>query len=316
MSWQDLVGWSRDLFSLGLVRALIVVVAGWFVGKLAARTLSRIIERRTHHPQPPIVYRLVHYGVVVVTLIVALEELGFDAGVLLGAAGILTIAIGFASQTSASNLISGLFLITERPFVIGDVIKVGTTIGTTHSIGLMSVTLRTFDNLYVRVPNELLIKSEITNFSRFPLRRFDLDLRVRLDEDIARVETLLRELVHEHPLILEEPSETFLFLAYSPSSYDFRFSVWARQEDFLTVRNELPRLVKITFDAHGIEIPMPRQTIEYASATSGTASRHLPAPPPGAALAPAPPPLEPSSPASDTGKDAGFEPPAPSSSTR
>jgi len=105
-------------------------------------------------------------------------------GLLLGAAGILTVAPGFASQTSASNLVSGLFMIAEHPFGVGDTIRLGSIAGEVPSIDLLSVNLRTPDNLYVRIPNETMIKSEITNLTRFPIRRLDLEIGVAYKENL------------------------------------------------------------------------------------------------------------------------------------
>ena len=112
--------------------------------------------------------RAIFYGIMILMSMSALRELGFDLSVILGAAGILSVAIGFASQTSASNLISGLFLMMERPFSIGDVIRVEQTTGEVISIDLLSVKIRTFDNLYVRVPNESMIKTHMAVTSSTP----------------------------------------------------------------------------------------------------------------------------------------------------
>jgi small-conductance mechanosensitive channel len=95
-------------------------------------------------------------------------------GILLGTAGILTVALAFASQTSMSNVISGLFLIADNPFQVGDILQVGTTVGVVLEIGLLSVNLRKFDNTFVRPPNELLIKQEFWNLTKYPIRRLDL----------------------------------------------------------------------------------------------------------------------------------------------
>jgi hypothetical protein len=111
-----------------------------------------------------------------------MRQLGFDFTVLLGAAGIVTVAIGFASQTSASNLISGLFLVWRRRSGIGDIVTVDGVTGEVLSVDLLSTKLRTFDNLQVRIPNETMVKARITTLNRFPLRRVDLtsaSLRVR-----------------------------------------------------------------------------------------------------------------------------------------
>jgi small-conductance mechanosensitive channel len=136
----------------------------------------------------------------------AMREMGFSLAVIMGAAGVLTVAIGFASQTTASNLISGLFLIGERSFEIGDIIKVGNTTGEVLSIDALSVKLRTFDNLFVRIPNETLIKSEVTTLSRFPIRRLDLQLGVAYKEDIEQVRKVLMAVADSNPLCLDEPS--------------------------------------------------------------------------------------------------------------
>ncbi|RXM22074.1 mechanosensitive ion channel, partial [Citrobacter sp. AAK_AS5] len=90
-----------------------------------------------------------------------------------------------------SNLISGLFLVMERPFVVGDVITVDDVTGEVLTIDMLSTKLRTFDNLYVRMPNETIIKSRVTNLTHFPIRRIDLRLGVAYREDLARVRAVL-----------------------------------------------------------------------------------------------------------------------------
>jgi small-conductance mechanosensitive channel len=187
--------------------------------------------------------------------------------VLLGAAGIATVAIGFASQTSASNLISGLFLISERPFVIGEVIRVADTTGEVISIDLLSVKLRTFDNLFVRVPNESLIKAQITNLSRFPIRRYDLQLGVAYKENIGKVRDVLVAVADRNPLCLQEPKPQIIFQGFGDSSVNLQFSVWAARENYLLLRNSMAEEVKEAFDGADIEIPFPHRTLYAGSRT-------------------------------------------------
>lgn len=187
--------------------------------------------------------------------------MGFKLGVLLGAAGILTVAIGFASQTSASNLISGLFLLAERPFQIGDVIKVENITGEVLGVDLLSVKLRTFDNLYVRIPNETLVKSFVTNFSRFPIRRYDLQLGVAYGEDMDRVNRIIESVADRNPLCLEEPKPLIIFQGFGNSSVDIQISVWAQRQNFLDLRNSLPLEIKKAFDSEGVEIPYPHLSL-------------------------------------------------------
>lgn len=250
-----------------LVRALLTVLVGLLLARMLASATVRFFNGRLDAHRSMILRRLVFYLVLGLAVATALNELGFKLGVLLGAAGILSVAIGFASQTSASNLISGLFLVGERPFGIGDAIKVGGTTGEVLSIDLLSVKLRTFDNLFVRIPNETLIKSEVVNLSRFPIRRVDLLIAIARKEDIGRVRELLFAVAEANPLCLEEPKPLFIVAGFGASSIDLQFSVWAKRENFLELKNGMYEEIKRAFDAHGIEIPFPHTSIYAGSVT-------------------------------------------------
>lgn len=197
----------------------------------------------------------------------ALREAGFSLEVVLGAAGILTVAIGFASQTSASNIISGLFLVMEKPFEIGDFIEVDATIGEIVSIDLLSVKLRTPDNLYVRIPNETLIKTRVINRSRFPIRRIDLTVGIAYAEDVERVSNLLLELAEKNAVSLEEPKPFVLVTGFGASSVDLQFSFWVPKDKFFEGRGGMMVAIKKTLDQQGIEIPFPHTSI-YAGSHS------------------------------------------------
>mgnify|MGYP001179513234 CR=1 FL=1 len=250
-----------------LVRALLTVLVGLLLARMLASATVRFFNGRLDAHRSMILRRLVFYLVLGLAVATALNELGFKLGVLLGAAGILSVAIGFASQTSASNLISGLFLVGERPFGIGDAIQVGGTTGEVLSIDLLSVKLRTFDNLFVRIPNETLIKSEVVNLSRFPIRRVDLLIAIARKEDIGRVRELLFAVAEANPLCLEEPKPLFIVAGFGASSIDLQFSVWAKRENFLELKNGMYEEIKRAFDAHGIEIPFPHTSIYAGSVT-------------------------------------------------
>lgn len=249
------------------LRALVIIIVGLFLARVVRRYLGIAARRFGDAHQAFVIRQIGYFTVLAIVVVSVMRELGFDLSVLLGAAGILTVAVGFASQTSASNLISGLFLMSERPFTPGDVVQVGSTIGEVLSIDLLSVKLRTFDNLYVRIPNETLIKSELTNLTRFPIRRIDLTIGVAYKENIKRVEEVLFEVADANPLCLEEPKPLLIFLGFGDSSINLQFSVWARRENFLDLRNSIQTEIKEAFDAQGIEIPFPHRTIYTGSVT-------------------------------------------------
>jgi len=247
--------------------AVVKLGGGLLLARLASRGAARLVAGSADTHQEILVRRVVFYGVAGLFVASALSELGVDLSILLGAAGILTVAIGFASQTSASNIISGLFLIGEKPFAVGDVIRVNGTVGEVLSIDLMSVKLRTFDNLFVRIPNETMIKTEVTNLMRFPIRRYDLQVGVAYNEDIREVRDVLMEVADANPLCLEEPAPLIIFQGYGDSALQHQFSVWAKTENYLELRNTIPVEVKEAFDERGIEIPYPHRTLYAGSAT-------------------------------------------------
>lgn len=253
--------------ALAIVRACAMVALGFALARLGSAALGRVFAVHLDTHRAMLVRRGAYLTILTLFLISALHQLGFNFSVLLGAAGIVSVAIGFASQTSASNVISGLFLIGEQPFRVGDVIRIGDTTGEVLSIDLLSVKLRTFDNLFVRLPNEQLIKSQVTTLTRFPIRRYDLQIGVAYKEDLATVSKLLMDVANRNPACLEEPKPLFIFQGFSDSALSIQFSVWASRENFLLLRNTMAEQIKNAFDQAGIEIPFPHRSLYAGSAT-------------------------------------------------
>ena len=262
-----LEGYLTNTSLVSGVRAAVLLAAGFVIGRLVARTLGRVAGRRLEAQQQMVLRRFVYYGVVVVFAIAALNQLGFDLGVLLGAAGILSVAVGFASQTSASNIISGLFLLVEQPFRVGDIVEINGTTGEVLAVDLLSTKIRTFDNRYVRIPNESVIKSQTVTLTRFPIRRLDVQIGVAYKEDLERVKRVLFEVAARNPLCLAEPEPLFIFQGFGDSALQLQFSPWATQENFLSLKNSLQLEIKAAFDAEGIEIPFPHRTLYAGSVT-------------------------------------------------
>ena len=155
----------------------------------------------------------------------------------------------------------------EKPFALGDVIQVEGTTGEVLSIDALSVKLRTFDNLFVRIPNETLIKTEVRTLTKFPIRRADLMLGVAYKEDVERVRELLFDLADRNPLCLDEPRPVFIFRGFGDSALEIQFSAWALQPNWLEMKNRLQQEIKKAFDAAGIEIPFPHVSLYAGSVT-------------------------------------------------
>lgn len=256
--------WLSDVNVRAILKSVVVLLAGILLAKILKRKLT---VKGLKAQQQMLLRRGASYLVIVLATAWALREMGFELSALLGAAGLLTIAVGFAAQTSFSNLISGLFLISEQPFQVGDLITVEGTTGEVLSVDTMSVKIRTFDNLMVRIPNETMLKTNVTNLTRFPIRRIDVKMGVAYKEDMQEVQRILIQAADANPKVLEEPRPLFIFLGFGDSSLDFQFSVWTRREDFLDVLNTVKMDIKNALDAHDVEIPFPHRTLYTGSET-------------------------------------------------
>ncbi|MCB9735465.1 MAG: mechanosensitive ion channel family protein [Deltaproteobacteria bacterium] len=266
--WNDIVGFFSSERLAVAVRVVVLLVAGWLGARLLAGLTVRVARaRRASRHMQQIVRRAVRYTVLAITLLSVLSELGFDLGVLVGAAGLLTVAFGFAAQTSTSNIISGLFLIGEAPFEVGDTIAINGTTGEVLAIDLLSVKLRTFDNLFVRIPNETLLKSELRNLSRFPIRRLEVLLKVPYDVDFAVFRKTLLEVAVSHPYCFDEPAPNLFFNELGDNGYTVQFNVWVARERFLEVRGSLAAQVVAALGKAGIAMAMPRMSVHADAPT-------------------------------------------------
>lgn len=262
-----LPAWLDRETLLTALRFASLVAVGLVLARVAGRGVGKLLAGEVDAHREQLLRRVVSYATFGLFGAAALHQIGFDLRVLLGAAGILSVAVGFASQTSASNLVSGLFLLGEHPFGVGDVVRVGQTTGEVVSVDLLSMKLRTFDNLFVRIPNETLIKSEVTNLTRYPIRRIDIAIGVAYKENVERVRDLLLEIADQNPLALEEPPPLFIFSGYGDSALQLQFSVWGARENFLELRNTIQHEIKEAFDRAGIEIPFPHRSLYAGAAT-------------------------------------------------
>ena len=264
MEWTEI--FTIDKVIAG-IRCLTILLVGIPILMIFSRVIGNIVEKH-YTPQSAMLARKgIYYTGLVFLIIIELHQLGFKITAILGAAGVAGVAIGFAAQTSLSNLISGIFLIFEKPFEVGDAITVGDTTGIVLSIDLLSVKLRQYDNKFVRIPNESLIKGQVTNVTRFPIRRYDINLGVAYKEDIKRVMEILKDVADRNPYCLDEPEPLVVFTGFGDSALQLLFAVWFLKTDFLPLRNSIMIEIKNRFDEEGIEIPFPHRTFYSGSVT-------------------------------------------------
>jgi len=238
-----------------ILRAILIMVMGYFTARILTTSITKTLIKHMTPQQAMLLRRILFYFILTLFIASAIQQLGFHISALLGAAGILTVAIGIASQTSMSNIISGIFMIGEKPFEVGHLVKVVDLQGEILSIDLLSVKIRTPDNTLVRIPNETLIKSPIINLSWFPIRRADLKIAVDFKVDIAKVSAVLLGIAKENPLALMDPAPAFYVLGFGESGIELQLSVWASRNHFVELKNSIQIEIHQAFKAQDIQFP-------------------------------------------------------------
>jgi small-conductance mechanosensitive channel len=249
------------------IRIVFILIIGVSSIQLIAFMLRRSLRKQLSRQRMMLITRTVIYTGYTGLVLIVLKEFNYDLTALFGAAGVVGIVIGVASQTSIGNIISGLFLVGEKSFEIGDVVRIGDKTGTVYSIDLLSIKIKTFDNLLIRIPNQSVISSELTNVTRFPIRRLDFQIGVAYKEDLRKVRSVLESVARNNPLCLEEPEPYILFQTFGDSSINIIFGVWFEKANYAAVKNSVFIEIKEAFDREGIEIPFPHVSI-YAGEVS------------------------------------------------
>ncbi len=257
ISLSDLFGpvWQPE--TVVAVAQVALLALALFAGlKICAYIIGRLVEKRFSRQSMMITRKVVTYAGSAAIVLIVLAQLGISLTGLLGAFGIAGVAIGFASQTSISNVISGLFLISEKSFELGDLIRVGDNTGVVLSIDLLSIKIRTLDNQFIRIPNETLIKSEVTTITRFPIRRMNFEFTVSYKTDLPALKQSLLEVVREIPQCLDEPEPLYVIKQFGLRGVDILLGVWFAREDFVVVKNTVHEKLLERFERDRVEVPV------------------------------------------------------------
>ncbi len=265
-SWEQLWQWmlaaGGKLMELGWLRFVIFVLLG-FIGSWFVKRLMRPLHHRGRIPAQ--VLRMLQTTLVslvwVFVAIQALHAVGVDLISVLGAAGVVGIAVGFASQTTLSNFISGIFLVGERSLTLGDYIRVNGVEGSVEAINLLSVSLRQGDGSLIRIPIEDLIKNPVVNITGDHMRRIDFDLGVDYASDLRQVRECILRVVQEQPLLVPTPAPVVLFSGFGDSSLNLHIGAWVRTQDYHEARFHFAHALLAAFAKEGINIPFPTRQV-------------------------------------------------------
>ena len=241
--------------------AIVIFLIGILLVRFSNSYLRRELKEYLDKDQSAIIVRLIKYVILAVLFFTILPLLGVDLSGLIVAGGIVGIAVGFASQSILSNLISGIFLMIERPIKIGDSISIDTIDGIVDSINIMSTTLRSFDGLFVRIPNSKVFTSDIKNFDTNKARRFQYVIGIRYQDDATKAIELIKQVLDEDSLALVYPKPRVFVDELADSSVNLKVWVWAPAQEWVTAKRRILWKLKVRLEENGIEIPFPQRVV-------------------------------------------------------
>lgn len=253
--------WHHPI-TVTVVTLLVYLIIGIVLTLVISKLLKTITARKRMPARVSVILnKALTFVLWVIVITQALHSVGVNIISLLGAAGVAGVAIGFASQTALSNMISGVFLLSERTVRVGDYIRVNGQEGTVLEINFLSITLRQADNALIRIPCELLIKEPLVNVTSRPLRRCDLDIGVDYASDLDQVRKVILGVFRDQPLIADTPAPAILFSGFGDSSLNLHIGAWCKTENYHQARFDLAQALLVAFRREGINIPFPVRTI-------------------------------------------------------
>lgn|GEM_PF-1739449 len=245
-------------YAMHFVRIIVLCALGYyataFIRKRVYTYLSRIYPDEL---RSLIVARIIAYAFLFVIMTALLHEFGLNLTALLGTAGVIGLAIAYASQKSIANIISGLFLTIEHPFSIGDILVIDNVEGTVERMNLFAVMLRTQVGTIIRVPHEQLLKDIFTNVTALPMRSYDMKINIAVDEDIKQVLQIIKEVINNNQWCNKDLSEGFL-KEISGNYLTIVIRMWAQQKYIPKIQKILPIEIKEAFDKSNIKLAMYR----------------------------------------------------------
>ncbi|HGM3507598.1 TPA: mechanosensitive ion channel domain-containing protein [Clostridioides difficile] len=197
----------------------------------------------------------------VAVIIIVLEYWGMSLSSFAAVIASAGVAVGLALQGSLSNFAGGFIILLIRPFKVGDYIEAAGHGGTVEQIGLFYTQLVTPDNKQILIPNGSVSNDSLINYSSKNTRRVDLTFSVGYEDDILHVRRVLKEIVNNHKLIINEPEPFIGIVEHGDNAIKFAVRVWCKTEDYWTIYLDLLEEVKVRFDEEEITIPYPKMDL-------------------------------------------------------
>ncbi|GAA4807149.1 mechanosensitive ion channel family protein [Lysobacter hankyongensis] len=242
-----------------LVLAVLVILIAQWTSRFIANRLH-LIKLRSQNPYMSGLMRMiVRTAIMLIGILIALDLLGLTSvvGAVLGSAGVVGLVLGFAFRDIAENYIAGILLSVRRPFEPGDHVLIESREGRVISVNSRATVLMTMDGNHLQLPNSLVFKSVVLNYSKNPKRRFDFAMLIDAGQSIREAQTLAISAITDIEGVLDDPAPSWTVVEYGAAGIQLRFFGWLdqRESDLGKVRSEAIRQVKAAFAKAGVEGP-------------------------------------------------------------
>ncbi len=255
---------TDQITAMTLFFGLIIIGVGVLIARIARTLFKRYYAPTLPEHSAKNLGKLIYFGIIILAFLVFTQSQGIDLSGIAVGAGIFAIVIGFATQSVVSNLVSGIFLMIEKPAKQGDSIELPdhNIAGTVLDIGTFSSQIRKFDGTIIRVPNETLFTSNIRNLTYSQVRRSEGIVGIAYSEDIDKaIPAIKNEIRNTMPFVLQDPEPEIRVKELGDSSVNLEILVWHPKEDWGKVQPSLLKVAKQGLDKAGIEIPFPQRVI-------------------------------------------------------
>jgi small conductance mechanosensitive channel len=258
-------------YGLEVLGALVILIVGWTVANLVARWLrSWLGKKKFDATLVPIVADTIKIMILAITFIMVLRRFGVQTASLIALLGSVAIGIGLALQGTFSDIASGILLLTIRPFNTGDAVHLNGDYGVIDKIGLFITELHTYNGVYWTMPNSIIWKNQIQNYSRRPNRRIDLTIPIHRDSDIDKAMRVITEIAEADERVLKDPALLVAVRGLSESSIDILVRPWTAPGDWWRTQLDMYESIKKRFDEEGIILAYPKQDIHFTNQMNGT----------------------------------------------
>ena len=265
---EDFIEAIKNFFTLHHIfmgiGMLIVIFIYYIIFRLVRKGIRKVNIEKLPDERKQILIRIARYIYYFAVVVYVLGLFGIKLSAIWGAAGIAGVAIGFAAQTSVSNLISGIFIVSEKSIKLGDTIIINDVTGVVDAISLLSVRIHTYDNQMVRIPNSSIINSVLTNNTYNSYRRFLVNVSVAYESDLPFALETLKKAPELCPTARTFPESKAWIEGFGASGINMILAIWFNNNDLATVKSEVFIAVKKVFDDANIEIPYNKIVVQNA----------------------------------------------------